>query len=123
MTRLKILAKHLKDVAQGKAPSGNLRSNQWPTVRKNHLKDHSVCAVCNSTVQLEVHHIVPFARDPEKELDPNNLITLCENSNDGVICHLLFGHLGNYQYVNPSVVEDARVWNEKFISREKSRTT
>jgi len=91
-------------------------------VRKKHLEKHSTCEVCGSTIQLEVHHIVPFARDPEKELDPDNLITLCENSNDGVICHLLFGHLGNYQYLNPNVVEDARVWNEKFKTREKSRS-
>jgi len=122
MSRLKILAKHLKDVAQGKAPSGKLRSTHWPSVRKKHLEKHSTCEVCGSTIQLEVHHIVPFARDPEKELDPDNLITLCENSNDGVICHLLFGHLGNYQYLNPNVVEDARVWNEKFKTREKSRS-
>jgi 5-methylcytosine-specific restriction endonuclease McrA len=121
MSRLKVLSKHLKDVYQGKAVTGTLRSNHWPAVRKAHLKEHPVCEVCGSKIQLEVHHIVPFARDPSKELDPTNLITLCENSNDGVICHLLFGHLGNYQYVNPSVVEDARVWNEKFKNREKSR--
>lgn len=123
MSRLKVLSKHLKDIYQGKAPAGNLRSNHWPTVRKHHLEKHSTCAVCNSTIQLEVHHIVPFARDPSKELDPTNLITLCENSNDGVICHLLFGHLGNYQYLNPSVVEDARIWNEKFNNREKSKNS
>lgn len=121
MSRLKVLSKHLRDVYQGKAPAGAIRSTKWPTVRKHHLEKHPTCAVCNSTIQLEVHHIVPFARDPEKELDPNNLITLCENSNDGVICHLLFGHLGNYQFVNPDVVEDAKVWNKKFNNREKSK--
>lgn len=121
MSRLKILAKHLRDVSQGKATTGELRSKHWPKVRKEHLIKQPTCAVCNSTIQLEVHHIVPFARDPSKELDPDNLITLCENSNDGVICHLLFGHLGNYQFVNPDVVEDARIWKDKFDNRQKSR--
>jgi 5-methylcytosine-specific restriction protein A len=121
MSRLKVLSKHLRDVYQGKAPAGALRSTKWPKVRKAHLEKHPTCAVCNSTIQLEVHHIVPFARDPEKELDPDNLITLCENSNDGVISHLLFGHLGNYQYLNPDVVKDAKIWNEKFNKRERSK--
>ena len=121
MSRLKVLAKHLRDVAQGKATSGQLRSHHWPKVRKEHLEKHPTCEVCGSKIQLEVHHIVPFARDPEKELDPENLITLCENSNDGVICHLLFGHLGNYRFLNPDVVKDAKTWKEKFNNRQRSR--
>lgn len=92
------------------------RSNQWAKVRANHLKKNGSCAACGSTKKLEVHHIVPFSDNPELELDPNNLITLCENAKGGIICHLCIGHKGDYKDENPNVVEDAKWVKERIFT-------
>jgi 5-methylcytosine-specific restriction enzyme A len=106
---------HTLDVAKGKIPAnGPKRSNEWPKVRKEHLKNNPKCAICEGTQQLNVHHIKPFHLHPELELDPNNLITLCECASYGIICHLLVGHLGDYKNINPNSVEDANIWNKKL---------
>ena len=103
-----------KEIKQGKVPHGASRSSHWSTVRKNFIKKHSFCAVCNGTKKLNVHHIKPFHLHPELELDPSNLITLCENNKRGLNCHLLIGHLGNFKNINPKSVEDAKIWNGKL---------
>ena len=106
------------DLFRGKADlSFPRRSSQWPTVRKTHLSTHGTCAVCNGTTNLEVHHIKPFHVDPTLELAPSNLITLCEAGKDGINCHLLIGHLGNFKSVNLDVVADAAIWNTKISNR------
>ena len=84
---------------------GNNRSNQWPTIRKHHLQKEWWCRYCGSTKNLEVHHIEPFHINPSKELDDNNLITLCESINKE--CHLKVGHLGNWKNFNTHVKNDA----------------
>lgn len=105
----------LKDLVQGKAPLKATRSSKWPTVRKHHLENNPTCAVCGGTSTLEVHHKRPYHSHPELELDPDNLITLCESkSKGGLNCHLVFGHLTNYKKINPNVDEDAAIWNEKL---------
>ena len=106
--------KHIKDRIEGKAKKGARRSSRWRKVRKEHLSKHSKCFLCGSTKSLEVHHIIPFYIAPDKELDPNNLMTLCENKKYGINCHLLVGHLGNYRRVNPNVVIDATLWKMKL---------
>lgn len=115
---MKNILKNIKDVLQGKASVGHLRSSRWPKVRAQHLTEHPTCAVCNSTTKIEVHHITPFHLDPSKELDTNNLITLCETKANGINCHLAFGHLGNYKYVNKTVITDAKHWNNKLKNRK-----
>lgn len=111
------LLKNLKDAVQGKAALGETRSSKWPGVRDAHLKLHPACAVCGGTKTLEVHHIVPFNKDPSLELDPKNLITLCESSVGGVTCHLFFGHLGNYKSYNAKVATDAKAWALKLRNK------
>lgn len=103
-----------------KTPHGHHRSPHWHRERKAHLDLFPNCAVCGRHENLEVHHIRPFHLHPELELEPSNLITLCENKKDGVNCHLLFGHLGNYRSFNASVREDARLWREKLSARPKT---
>jgi len=61
-----------------------------------------------------VHHVVPFHLAPDLELEPGNLLTLCESKKYGINCHQLIGHLGNYRRWNPSVREDATVWRMKL---------
>jgi len=104
----------MKDRIQGKAPKGARRSSKWRGVRAKHLEDNPTCAVCGSSLVLEVHHIIPFHIAPDKELDPENLMTLCENRRYGINCHLLIGHLGNYRRTNLSCEIDARVWYMKI---------
>ena len=52
-------------------------------------------------------------------IDFKNLITLCESRKNGVTCHLLFGHLGNYKSINESVETDVKAWNKKIKNRPK----
>ena len=97
---------------------GAKRSPEWPRVRREHLKRFPACAVCGETKnQIEVHHRRMFSTNPELELDPSNLITLCESGKNGIVCHRAFGHLGSYQSINESVEEDARVWRTKISNR------
>ncbi len=113
------ILKLIKDRIQGKAPAGAKRSSKWPTVRKAHLEINPRCAVCGGTKKTEVHHKVPFHQDPSKELDLDNLITLCEDWSYGINCHLLVGHLGNYKNENPDVEKDAKNWNEKLLKAKQ----
>lgn len=111
------IVQHLVDVAQGKAPIGARRSSRWPHVRAEHLKANPCCAVCGGKEKLEVHHRRPFHLHPELELEPTNLITLCEANRGGVNCHLWFDHLGNFKSFNANVADDAAAWLRKFTTR------
>lgn len=110
---------HIIDVAKGKHPLGTARSPHWAAVRAKHLEAHPNCAVCGGKDKLQVHHKRPFHLHPELELDPDNLITLCEVKRDGVNCHLFVGHLGNYRSYNPDVAADADIWAAKIKGRPK----
>lgn len=91
---------------------GAVRSSEWPLTRRIHLKVEPYCQVCRSTTSLNVHHIKPFHLFPFLELDPQNLITLCDDK-----CHILFGHLGSFYSYNPSIKEDALLWRNKITQR------
>ena len=112
---IKQIITNITDVIQGKTNLGTSRSPKWPKVRADHLKYFPKCEVCGSNKGLQVHHIKPFHLDPLLELDPTNLITLCENN--GVNCHLTFGHLGSFKSFNEKVVEDSATWNAKLKNR------
>ena len=88
------------------------RSPKWPTIRKKHLENNDTCAACGRKTKLEVHHIEPVHLNPDRELDLDNLITLCDNP-----CHLLFGHLMNYKSWNKDVVKDCSVYLNKVKNR------
>jgi len=94
---------------------GKTRSKEWNNVRKKHLESNPTCAVCGSFKKVEVHHKKPFHSHPELELEPSNLITLCEGKEfSSVVCHLTFGHLGNYQDINPDVDLTSQVMKQVF---------
>lgn len=84
----------------------------WSKVRKEHLTENNFCAACGRDKKLEVHHIEPVHLNPDKELDPSNLITLCDDP-----CHLLFGHLMNYKSWNKDVVIDCAVYLDKVKNK------
>ena len=102
------------DQWNGKAPKGAKRSAKWSKFRDEFLKTHPVCACCGGKVKLEVHHVIPFNVDPTRELDPENLMPLCESGKHGVNCHLFVGHLGNYSRWNPIARIDAKLWSAKL---------
>lgn len=86
---------------------GGRRSPKWRAIRETFLVLNPHCAACGVQTRsvLEVHHILPFHRFPELELEKGNLITLCESSSHN--CHFLFGHLLNWSSWNEKVREDA----------------
>jgi len=89
-----------------------VRSPKWPAVRKEHIKKQPCCMACGSCKKPEVHHIVPVHLDPSKELDPSNLITLCDK-----YCHFIFGHFMNYRSWNVNVVKDSSEYLESKSNR------
>jgi len=95
------------------------RSPQWSEVRRHHLEYQSKCQACWGTDHLQVHHIKSFSTHPELELDPNNLITLCEAPSRN--CHLTWGHLYDWHNINPFVVEDLAFWRAE-IDRSTKRS-
>ena|SRR3990167_491060 len=96
---------------------GAARSSGWNKVRKEHLRLNPNCALCGGNKIIEVHHKKPFHLKPELELEPSNLITLCESGKNGIVCHRAFGHLGSYQSVNSQVDNDVMVWKTKLDNR------
>jgi 5-methylcytosine-specific restriction endonuclease McrA len=80
------------------------RSPLWRHVRRDHLAIEPSCQACGTVDDLEVHHIAPFHLHPELELDPANLITLCEKA--GHDCHFVFGHFHDWHRFNPNVRQD-----------------
>ena len=90
------------------------RSPRWSAVRDAHLKRNPTCAACGTKDKLEVHHVRPFHIFPNLELDPANLLTLCETGGN---CHIMLGHLKNWKSYNLEVRKDAEVLLQKIKAR------
>lgn len=102
------------------------RSGKWPLVRAGHLVKHPACEACGNSVKskLNVHHIRPVHVAKESELDPKNLVTLCEAGGKlGMNCHLTVGHLGNWKAWNEHVLEDADLLNFRLDNRPMLEAT
>ena len=105
----------IRDLALRKVAYDQHRSDKWQVCRTAWLKRQPNCQVCGGTEKRQVHHIRPVHKFQDLELDPSNLITLCE----GKTCnhHLLFGHLGNFRSWNMDVRGDAVKWGAKIRAR------
>jgi hypothetical protein len=68
--------------------AGRPRSPLWPAVRK-HFLNGKVCIACGRRDGLNAHHAQPYHLFPDRELDPTNLVALCEGPTS---CHFLCGH-------------------------------
>ena len=90
------------------------RASGWRPLRKAHLEAHPCCEMCGRRDNVVPHHKLPVHLFPQFELDPENLITLCENA---INCHLLAGHLGLYSSYNPNCEEDVELWHKKLEER------
>ena len=106
----------LKDRIQGKAPKGAKRSKEWRRVRKEHIRRNPTCAVCGTNKKLEVHHKYPYHLFPDLELEPSNLVTLCDGGGRSGMksCHFFFGHLGNWKKFNSNIDEDGTIWRRRL---------
>lgn len=106
-------------VTAGNAPCdavfGKARSPRWGVVRRVHLAKFPDCLVCGATKDLNVHHVKPFHLFPELELEPSNLVTLCESPSHN--CHFFIGHLLNWRSYNESVTIDAALIRERVRCR------
>ncbi|HEY0755627.1 MAG TPA: HNH endonuclease [Ktedonobacteraceae bacterium] len=92
------------------------RSPQWSRVAHEHLLHEPACVVCGYKGRgLQVHHIKPFHLHPELELDPTNLITLCEIN--GREHHLLIGHLDDWTSYNPIVRDDTHRYHNESANQ------
>lgn len=107
---LQAIKQKWKQVTQG-------RSSHWSKVRKEHLSKHPECAACGTRKKLEVHHIKTFDDYPELELDPDNLMTLCEHRG----CHFRIGHSFDWRASNPNAVSDAALQRSRIATREYNR--
>lgn len=88
------------------------RSSKWRKVRLAHLENNPRCAICGSDKNVVPHHIVPVHLDPDRELDPENLISLCES--ESFNCHLFFGHLKNWTRCNTDIMKDVDHIRNRF---------
>ena len=99
------------------APAENMfggeRDSRWREVRAEHIQKEPVCQACGKTTKLDVHHIVPVAIDKSRELDPENLITLCNQP-----CHLVFGHFMSYYCYNSAVRKMAAEYRAALDKRK-----
>lgn len=96
------------------------RSSLWPKTKREFEKNNpKVCAICRKKKGVQLHHKKPFHLHPELELEPSNLVWLCENQKD-ISCHLIFGHFGNFKdKYNPRIDADIKLWNERLTKKEK----
>lgn len=97
------------------APAFAPRSSKWAKFRAEYLKVYKSCEACGRQEFCVPHHVIPFHIDPTKELDYDNLITLCESPARN--CHLIFGHLLDWSSYNPDVRKDARLYLTKVRNR------
>lgn len=107
---------------------GLKRSDKWPEEEQAFKKDHPTCAACDSTL-VQVHHVLPFhfcilLGRPDLELDPRNLITLCEKEKgqEAQDHHLLLGHLDDFQSYNKDVRDFADIFKGQDMTAIKANS-
>ena len=88
-----------------KKPGDKRRSPKWRAFRAARIAEHPYCAACGGTKKLEAHHLRVFHKHPELELDPNNILILCDSP--GRNCHFSVGHLFSWESWNESAALDA----------------
>lgn len=95
---------------------GATRSPQWSSFKIEFAKTHpKICAICGTTKGCQLHHKTPFSRDLSRELDPTNLVWLCEQGEHS--CHLIFGHLYSFFSYNTDLDNTIAEWSGKITNR------
>lgn len=110
---------HGADIAR---QHGHERSPEWPRVEREHRLREPACVACGYKGDgIQVHHIKPFHLHPHLELDPDNLVTLCQV--DGREHHLLLGHLDEWASFNEHVRADAKHFYRKKAAHIRADAT
>ena len=89
---------------------------KWEEFEKEYWRkypEEKYCHVCGEKKNVELHHIIPRHIAPDKIFDESNLIPLCRHD------HLVFGHLGNFEWWNPHIREDAEMLYNLLQKRRK----
>lgn len=55
---------------------------RWRKLRDLKLRTNPICQLCNAALGMEVDHIIPISKAPEREFDWLNLQSACHD------CHL-----------------------------------
>lgn len=85
------------------------RSGEWGRIQDEHLLREPACRACGyKGKKVQVHHIKPFHLHPDLELEPDNLITLCQAR--GKYHHMLLGHLNYWSSYNADIEEDIKLF-------------
>lgn len=100
----------------GVVAAGVPRSSKWPAWLKAFLKGKS-CVCCGSKGPLTGHHKIPFHIRPDLEMIEGNVAPIC----DGTDCHLVLGHLKDFQLYNPDFDADAAAFLAKRMAAKKAQ--
>lgn len=92
------------------------RHSGWSGLRNGHLVMNPVCVACGTKNNLTVHHIIPVNIDPDLELDPKNLVTMCQHH------HFAIGHWNNWRRYNINVIEDSIELRKIYDKRLEEQT-
>ena len=99
-------------------PPGGTAPNVLPGISYHHYLQPR-CQWCNSTHDLNVHHIEPQHLHPELRDVPSNLVTLCRE------CHFTLGHKRNWTNSVPeiAILFKQTVDSPASIGARRSETT
>ena len=98
---------------------GTPRVAGWAKLAKVHLRVYPACQVCGRRTNVVPHHKLPVSFRPDLELDPDNLVTLCNGHRSFGGCHQWVGHLGDPHSYNPDVMPDIDIWREKMAAKPR----
>lgn len=87
------------------------RSSKWHGFEKELIQETPFCCICGEVAtktQLVGHHILPYHKYPELELDRENIIIVGNTCTTGQH-HLAICHYGDFRKWNPDVRELARL--------------
>ena len=93
----------------------------WRKLRNAYIAENDSCVICGSTENLVAHHLLDKSRHYKHEYNWDNLITLCNGSNKikNLRCHLLFGHLYNWQTNNYDLLEQLPMLQDIFLHKKE----
>jgi 5-methylcytosine-specific restriction endonuclease McrA len=76
---------------------------EYLKLKEKILASNTQCCYCGSSLNLQVHHILPLHTYPTLIADENNLIVLCSGSDRFSGCHKKYGHLNDFSKHNPNI--------------------
>lgn len=92
------------------------RSPRWPALSRAHLAAHPRCEACGAAAGVVAHHVVPVHIDRARELDPANLVSMCNPHG----CHLYLAHCGRWDWYSPEVRDLCR-WLQRLRAEAARR--